>query len=79
MSVAPVGLKLDIVSLETILSYWQIFAKSLVDCVEVTRFDLKCRKYFSRANMGVSYSNHHHWYLHYKVRENVPINLRNGP
>ena len=23
--------------------------KSLVDCVEVTRFDLKCRKYFSRA------------------------------
>ena len=46
MSVAPVGLKLDIVSLETILSYWQIFAKSLVDCVEVTRFDLKCRKYF---------------------------------
>ena len=49
MWVAPVGLKLDIVSLETILSYWQIFAKSLVDCVEVSRFDLKCRKYFSRA------------------------------
>ena len=45
MSVAPVGLKLDIVSLETILSYWQIFAKSLVDCVEVSRVDLKCRKY----------------------------------
>ena len=82
MSVAPVGLKLDIVSLETILSYWQIFAKSLVDCVEVRRFDLKCRKYFSLAFihfMTVSYINHQHWYLHYKVRENVPINLRNGP
>ena len=69
--------KAGYVSLETILSYWQIFAKSLVDCVEVRRFDLKCRKYF--YFMEVSYINHYHWYLHYKVRENVPINLRNGP